>query len=185
MATERSPGERGELIRLGFQTLFNMIGTHVPSRSLRRWWLARLGASIARDAVVYRGTTVLGAGRLVIGRRSQVGWRCVLDARGGLTLGDDVMVASDSRLISADHDVRSPDFAVRYGSVRLEQRAWLGTGAMVLQGVTIGRGAVVAAGAVATRDVEPLTIVGGIPARPFATRPDGLTYEIGPSPRFY
>ncbi len=59
-----------------------------------------------------------------------------------------------------------------------ENDVWVATGAMVLAGVRIGRGAVVAAGAVVNRDVEPFTVVGGVPAKPIGDRPEDLDYEL-------
>lgn len=164
------------------QAVFNLLVTHVPIRALRHAWLRRLGVTIGDGAVVYRGTSVLGASGIHVGHRSIIGWRCVVDGRGGVTIEDDVVIASDCRIITADHDVRLPGFDVRYAPVTLENRAWLGTRAMVLKGVHVHYGAVVAAGGVATRDVPPLTIVGGVPARPIADRPAHLSYQLEGAP---
>jgi maltose O-acetyltransferase len=72
----------------------------------------------------------------------------------------------------------SPDFAGRTAPVVIEDFAWLGSRAMVLPGVTVGKGAVVAAGAVVTRDVPPYAIVGGVPARVIGERERGLDYAF-------
>lgn len=171
--------------QLLFEALYNIAGTHVPVRRLRRAWLRAAGADVAPGADVFLGTTVLGATSVVIGPRAQIGFRCVIDGRGGIEIGPDAVVASDSQILTADHDIRSPDFEARYAPVRLEHHTWIGTGAMVLKGVTVGHGGVVAARALATRDVEPMTVVAGIPAVPISTRPGPLEYRIGRSPRLY
>jgi putative colanic acid biosynthesis acetyltransferase WcaF len=115
---------------------------------------------------------------LSIGHRGAIGWRVYLDARGGLEMGDDVNVASDSLILTGDHNVRSRHYEGRYGAVALGDFAAIGTRALVLRGVTVGRGGVAAAGAVVSRDIPPYTIVGGVPAKPIATRPEDLDYKI-------
>jgi putative colanic acid biosynthesis acetyltransferase WcaF len=178
----RPPVEQaGFLIRLArflAQAIFNLVITHLPGHWLRLAWLRWLGASLGRGTIVFRGTTVLGAQRLVLADRVQVGFRVVLDARGGLTVAEDVLLSSDCQLITANHNVDSPDFERQVAPITIGDHAWVATRAMVLAGVTVGRGAVVAAGGVATRDVAPLTIVGGVPARPIGERSGGMDYRL-------
>lgn len=159
-------------------TAFNSVGTHVPSHRLRQAWLRVLGARIGRGCSVLRGTTVLGPESLVLGDRCAIGWRCVLDARGGITLGHDVVVASDAQLLTADHDPGSTTFSVRLAPIRLEDHSWVATGALVLPGVTVAEGAVVAAGSVVHAEVGPGTIVAGSPARPIGQRAPNLEYQV-------
>src|SRR3712207_5565120 len=138
--------------------LLNVLGTHIPSHRVRQRWLLALGASIGHHSSIFRGTTVLGADGLRVGSHCAIGWRCVLDARGGLTIGDNVVLASDTQILTADHDPRAAGFDVRLAEVVIEQRAWLATRSLVLKGVRIGRGAVVAAGAVVRDDVQAFAI---------------------------
>ncbi|WP_370630610.1 DapH/DapD/GlmU-related protein [Mucilaginibacter sp. 21P] len=77
------------------------------------------------------------------------------------------------------HDYNSPDFAQAGAPVVIEDYAWVCSRAIILPGVTIGRGAVVAAGAVVTRDVAPYTVVGGTPAKKIADRNPDLVYNLG------
>jgi acetyltransferase-like isoleucine patch superfamily enzyme len=109
----------------------------------------------------------------------------VLDARGGLTLGEDVVVASDVQLITGGHDVDDPGFAAFFRPVEVGDRVWLTSRATVLAGVRIGEGAVVAACALVTEDVPAFAVVGGVPARVVRERSRELTYRIGRHPRFY
>ncbi|MOA44598.1 Maltose O-acetyltransferase [compost metagenome] len=117
-------------------------------------------------------------GGVTIGPGTTIDQGVRLDGRGGLTIGSGVSVAPDVYLLSADHDPQSTDFAGRTAPVTIEDQAWIGTRAMVLPGVTVGRGAVVAAGAVVTRDVAPYTIVGGVPARLIGQRREDLSYRF-------
>lgn len=102
----------------------------------------------------------------------------LLDGRRGLTIGDNVNVSEGVLVFSLHHDISSPDFAASGGPVIISDHVFIGARAIILPGVQIGRGAVVAAGAVVTRDVAPLSIVGGVPAREIGIRPDVLSYTL-------
>ena len=164
------------------QILFNRYGTHLPSRRLRKWWLRALGATLQPGCVVFAGTTVLGADKLRIGARANIGWRCVLDARGGLTIGDDAVIASDTQLICGRHDFDDDNFVAHFDPITIGDHAWLATRSLVIGGVTVGRGAIVAAGAVVTRDVDDMAVVAGVPARLIRKRTGGLDYRIDYNP---
>jgi putative colanic acid biosynthesis acetyltransferase WcaF len=185
MASEGAPprktGNRKLLHALG-QILFNRYGTHLPSRRVRKLWLRALGASLAPGSVIFAGTTVLGADRLAVGARANIGWRCVLDARGGLNIGADTVVASDSQLISGRHDFDDDEFVAYFDPITIGDHCWLATRSLVIGGVTIGRGAVVAAGAVVTRDVDDLAVVAGVPAKLIRKRTGSLDYRIDYDP---
>lgn len=97
--------------------------------------------------------------------------------RGGVTLGDRVSIAPRVTLVISSHPNQSrirPFAPVAHGPIVIEADAWIGAGAVVLPNVTIGRGAMIAANAVVTADVPPLTLVGGVPAKPIrALEPPG------------
>ena len=82
-----------------------------------------------------------------------------------ITIGDNVIISDGAYICTATHDIASPRFDLVTRPVRICDNAWIAAKAIVLPGVTIGEGAVVAAGAVVTRDVEPWMVVGGNPAR--------------------
>lgn len=174
-ASRHSPGR---IARFLLQALFNLVVTHLPGHGLRQAWLRLLGARLGRGTIIFRGTTVLGAERLRLGDRVHVGFRAVLDARGGITVADDVNLSSDVQILTADHNVYSSTFERRVAPVAIEHHAWLATRAMVLPGVTVRHGGVVAAGAVAVRDVPARTVVGGVPARPISERRADLSYRL-------
>lgn len=121
---------------------------------------------------------------LTIGRRSIVGRSCLLDARGGIMLGDDVNVSSFSRFMTAKHITQDPEFDAVYEPAVLGDRVWLGMGVTVLGGVTIGEGTVVAANATVTRDLPPFVIAAGTPAVPIGKRRRDLTYRLGYRPNW-
>ena len=102
---------------------------------------------------------------LKVGKGSSIGWFSLVDARGGITIGDNVTVASYCKMVTAKHDIEDPLFKASESPITIEDYAWICTGATILGGVTVGRGAVVMAGAVVTKDVPPMTVVGGVPAK--------------------
>ena len=114
--------------------------------------------------------------RITIGPGSVVGTRCELDGRNGLTLGRNVNLSSEVLIYTLQHDPRDPHFATVGGPVTIHDYAWISARAIILPNVTVGEGAVVAAGAVVTRDVAPYTIVAGIPAQPIGERSKNLDY---------
>lgn len=108
--------------------------------------------------------------RMHIGARTIVNVGCYLSGEGGLTIGEEVLIGPHVRIFSAGHAIHGGESAIyrndlTYGSVRIENGAWVGGGATVLPGVTIGMGSVVGAGSVVTRTVPPYAIVAGNPAK--------------------
>ncbi len=106
--------------------------------------------------------------RLRIGRYCYINAGCTLDARDFITIGDDVSIGHEVMILTASHDSTHP--AKRGGDittapVTVDDGAWLGARAIILPGVSVGAGAIVAAGAVVSKDVPPHTLVGGIPAK--------------------
>ena len=117
-------------------------------------------------------------GTVELGQRCSVNAGAVLYGTGGLRIGDWVRIAANSVIVASAHhfdDPRSPIAGQGYAAtgIVIEDDVWIGAGACVLDGVRIGRGAVVGAGAVVTRDVAPYTIVGGVPAKPIGSRSPG------------
>jgi acetyltransferase-like isoleucine patch superfamily enzyme len=141
--------------------------------------LRGLHARIDRSAVLYSGSTYLYPWLLTIGHQTNIGYRVHLDARGGLTIGSNCNISSESAIWTQEHDVQSPDFVTTSSSVCIEDRVWVCFRAIIMPGVTLGEGCVVASGAIVTKDVAPFTIVAGIPAREIGRRNTELRYELG------
>lgn len=165
--------------------VLNRVVTHIPINDLRIATLRVLGATVGPFAYLNTGSEFLSPQNLRIDGGLHVGRFCQIDARGGITIGSNVVIASHVVLITADHDIADPEFGGRLGSIVIGDRVWIGTRAMILKGVTVGEGAVVAAGSVVARDVPPWTVVGGVPARPIDTRPTHQTYRIDYGPRWH
>lgn len=89
---------------------------------------------------------------------------CLMMAAGGITIDDEAQIAANVQLISNNHDLENR-WVITCKPIHICRRAWIGAGATILPGVTVGENAVVGAGSVVTHDVEPDTIVAGNPAR--------------------
>ena len=116
------------------------------------------------------GVKVICPERVAMGQDILVANRCWLQAAGGLTFGNRVMLGPDVKLLTSNHELDT--LLTVNAPIVLEDEVWIGAGSIVLPGVRVGRGAVVAAGAVVTKDVAPYTVVGGIPARKIKDIPE-------------
>ena len=167
---------RNHLVGLAYLSL--RVVAQLPSHRLRNLLLRTLyGLKLERGAVLYQGFTLRHPSRITIGRGTVVGTRCELDGRNGLTLGRNVNLSSEVLIYTLQHDPRDPQFATVGGPVTIHDYAWISARAIILPNVTVGEGAVVAAGSVVTRDVAPYTVVAGIPAKPIGERPRNLDYQ--------
>lgn len=120
--------------------------------------------NIGENSRVMPPMTVVRGNKVKIGRNVVVMNNALFMAAGGITIEDNAMVAANAQLISNNHDLY--DHAVlTCKPVLLKRNCWIGAGATILPGVTVGVNAVVAAGAVVTKNVEDNTVVGGNPAK--------------------
>ena len=158
--------------------LTNEIVNRVPSFGFRLWWYRRaIGLEIGEGVSIYRGCYMAYYGpRQVrrsasrIGSNTIINRDCTIDLRGCIQIGDNVSVSPGVAIVTAQHRYNTPTFEIEHGGVVIEDNVWIGMRAMVLPGAHIGAGAVVAAGAVVTGKVPPLTVVGGVPARAIGMR---------------
>lgn len=137
------------------------------------------GFDVARDATLQGGVRFFHIGRLHVGAGTVVNRGVYLDNRGGLHIGQHVSIAHDCHIYTLGHDVNDADFATKAKAVHIEDHAVLFAAALVMPGVRLGRGSVVMAGAVVTRDVPALAIVGGNPARVIGQRRIEPQYRLG------
>lgn len=133
---------------------------------------------IGADSYIFMDAWFNAPRNFVMGHNSVVNDKCRLDNRGGLTIGNFVSISSETAILTADHDPNSSTFAGRKSPVVLQDYVFVGTRATILPGVNVGKGGVIAAGAVVTKDVPEFTIVGGVPAKPIGKRTKELHYTI-------
>lgn len=143
-----------------------------------RAFVARGGpVRIGEGSIIRAGSMLLPSGGAIeIGSRSSLNQYVVINGEGGITIGNDVMIGAFSSMFAANHCIARTDIPMRQqgmvtkGGVVIEDDVWLGAHCVVLDGVVIHRGSVVAAGSVVNCDVQPYSIVGGTPAKVIGLR---------------
>ena len=129
-------------------------------------WKARLGA-FGEGTLIYPRVIIHNPQNVRIGKNSSIAEFCHIWGGGGVTIGDDVLVASHTVITSLTHDTK----AFRFRDTNLQapvticNNVWIGAGAIILPGITLGAGSIIGAGAVVTHNVDPGVIVMGIPAK--------------------
>jgi len=151
----------------------------LPFHTVRRILLRLLGAKIGNRVGLYRGFEIRNPWKLQIDHNTLIGHNALLDARKGLKIGQNVNLSNEVMIWTLHHDYNDPNFKEVGGQVIIGDYAWLCSRCIILPGVTIGEGAVVAAGAVVHKDVPPYTVVGGVPAKVLTTRNRNLVYNLG------
>lgn len=134
---------------------------------------------LGRNVYVGHQTILKGYYRneMVIGDETWIGQQCFLHSAGGITIGARVGIGPAVRILTSTHEEAGRDTPIlfspiAFGEVRIEDDADVGVGAIVLPGVTIGRGAQIGAGAVVTTDIPPYAVAAGVPARVLRERPE-------------
>jgi len=163
--------------RFFWHYLPNYLVAYVPFYFLRHGYYRFIcGIKIAKGASIHMRAYIRGR-RIRLGKNSIVNHSCMLDGRDIISIGENVSISPYVHIITASHDANSSDFAYVSKPVIIEDYVWLGSRATVLPGVTIGKGAVVATGAVVTKNVDPYAVVAGVPARKIGERPENLQYN--------
>jgi acetyltransferase-like isoleucine patch superfamily enzyme len=165
----------------------NHVVNRIPLAGARMRLYAALGVQFddVSSTNISLGVDMWLGTRLTMGARSTIGQRCYIDARGGIRIDSNVSVAREAALLTATHIPDAPNFAGRVLPIHLHQRCWIGLRALVMPGVNIGEGAIVGAGALVTSDVDPYTIVSGVPAKVLRKRRGPMSYELGWRPSWY
>ena len=162
---------------------YNFFVGRFPSRTLRTLYLRGYLARFGRGTGVQMGCRFLNGRKIYLGDRNVINFDCLLDGRRyAIRVGTDVSIGPEASILTLAHDPQSPDFEDKGGQVTIGDHAWICYRAIILPGTRIGEGAVVGAGAVVTRDVEPYMIVAGSPARVVGTRSKSLRYRCEYSP---
>jgi maltose O-acetyltransferase len=128
----------------------------------------RLGLHVSEEAYDIGFGCYFHSSEMSIGARTFINDFCYFENVAPVVIGDDVAVGMQTSILTSTHELsrgtrRSGDWGVR--PVTIEDGCWIGARALILPGVTIGRGAVVAAGAVVSDDCDPQRLYGGVPAR--------------------
>jgi acetyltransferase-like isoleucine patch superfamily enzyme len=154
-----------------------------PFHRVRHCYLKSYLAEMQEGTAVQMGCRFLNGRKVHFGKRNVINFGCLFDGRKfHIHTGDDVSIGPEATILTLGHDPQSPEFVARGGDVIIGNRVWIAYRAIILPGVRIGEGAVVGAGAVVTKDVEPFAIVAGNPARKIGERTPGLRYHLNYQP---
>jgi maltose O-acetyltransferase len=165
------------------QYLVNRWAMSLPAHGLRRLAVRMLGVRLGAETYLLMDCEIRNGRAISIGRHCVFNRGVLLDGRGGrLVIGDNVDVGQETNIWTLTHDPHDDHHAALGADVAIEDYAWIASRVTVLPGVRIGRGAVVAAGAVVTHDVPPMTIVAGVPAKPIGARRSRLDYTLRHKP---
>jgi len=174
---------QGHLIQLAVEEHLGWLLRSLPGPVgvFLRWGLYRLlFAKLESFAILYPGVYLTHSYGLRVGSRFSVNSGALIDARGGIQIGNDVLVGPYAVINSSNHEHKQLDVPMTsldqiMAPVKIGDDVWIGAHAVVTGGVEIGSGAVIAAGAVVTRDVPPYAIVGGVPAAIVGDRREAIS----------
>lgn len=152
----------------------------IPSHLIRNTLYRMAGIRIGKGSTIHVGCRFYQPNGVTIGEDTSVGDRCFLDGRAPLVIGNHTSIASQVLIYNSQHDIHDEWFTPIEAPVRIGSYVFIGPRAILLAGVTIGDGAVVAAGAVVVKDVQRGTIVGGVPAQAIGERKlTSFHYRLG------
>lgn len=151
-----------------------------PSHLIRRYFYRLTGMKIGKGSTIHSGLSLYDPSGITIGNDTIIGEKSTLDGRDLLKIGNHVAISSAVMIYNSEHDINSPTFSAITAPVIINDYVFIGPRAIILPGVTIGQGAIIAAGAVVTKSVIPFAIVAGVPARAIGERQlKDLHYRLG------
>lgn len=157
--------------------IFNFSYKCVPFFFLKRIMLRLANINIGQKSYIHNAR-FFHYGKLSIGNNSVVNRGCYLDNRMGITIGNNVSIAHDTKIYSLGHDIDDPYFKTKGKGVIIEDYVCIFSNVLIMPGVKIGKGAVVYPGSVVTKDVGAYDVIGGNPARFIKKRNPDLKYEL-------
>jgi putative colanic acid biosynthesis acetyltransferase WcaF len=163
---------RNRLGRLAWQVVYVLLFRPSP-RPLHGWrcfLLKCFGARIVSPCYIYPRAVIWAPWNLECADRATVADEAIVYNPSPIYLGSHSIVSQQAYLCGASHDHDNPNFPMISGPIRLEAYSWVCARANVMMGVTIGEGSVLALGSLATRDLEPWTVYGGVPAKAIKPR---------------
>ena len=148
--------------------ILNVIIGNVPWAMVRNFYYRQVcQISIGKNTEIWSGVRFVGGAmdKISIGDHCTIPHYTFFVAGDSIVVGNNVVFGHGVELYTSDHDPDDPYFSRRDAPITIHDNVWIGSSAIILKGVTIGEGAVVAAGSVVTRDVKAISIVGGNPAK--------------------
>ena len=151
---------------------------HFPSKHVRIWWLKLMGLKVHGHIMLMEGFHIRNPKGITIENGVSIGPKVLLDGRKGLTIGNSVVIAYEAIIWTLNHDYNDINFKGKGAPVSIGDYAWICSRSIVLPGIKIGKGAIVASGAIVTKDVPDYAIVAGVPAKVVGQR-EIKNYQYG------
>lgn len=165
---------------LDFELMLLRWGGYIPLHTVRRYLYKLAGLRIGKGSVIHMWANFFQPKNIEIGEDTIVGDHAFLDGRASLKIGNHVDIASSVMVFNSEHDIASDDFKAVEAPVEIDDYVFIGPRVIILPGVKIGRGAIVAAGGVVTKNVQAFEIVGGVPATVIGERKNKvIKYRLG------
>ncbi|MGI9651850.1 acyltransferase [Chryseobacterium sp. RLHN22] len=151
---------------------------YIPIHWLRIFYYRNfLRVKIGKNSTIHRCCQIRW-GKIVIGDNVIIGENALLDGRVGLYIGNNVNFSSNVSVYSLQHDYNSPDFAAVGNPVYIKDNTWISCNTVILPGVTVHEGAVVAAMCLVNKDVPEYSVVGGVPFKIISKRNRDIQYKL-------
>lgn len=158
--------------------LTNNVISNLPSKRLRLWGIRKMGLKASPMIRIYAGVHIRSPKNIKIEDGVSIGPKVLLDGRKGLTIGKNAVIAYEAIIWTLNHDYNDIHFCSKGAPVNIGAYAWICSRSIILPGINIGEGAIVASGAIVTKDVPPYSIVAGIPAKVIGLR-EKKEYDYG------
>lgn len=153
---------------------------HIPSHTIRNFFYRLSGMKIGKNATLHMGARFYNPSKITIGEGTIIGDNAFLDGRDKIIIGKHTDIASQVMIYNSEHNLSDVSFKAIEEPVIIGDYCFIGPRVTIMPGVNIGRGAVIAGGAVVTKDVPDLAIVGGVPAKVIGERSlKELKYKLG------
>lgn len=151
--------------------IFYLVADLMPGWWRNRFFRKRM-MHLGENCIITNGAWMTPLSRISIGDDVWIGWgtRIFAHRDGAVEIGDHVLVGPEVVITAVNHDMSKLSLSTIGKPIKIKSHVWLGAHSVILPGVTVGEGAVVAAGAVVARDVPDWTVVGGVPAREIKKR---------------
>ena len=165
------------LLQCKFLLVFFLnISYNIVPNPIRKLYLKCFAIKIGSNSYIHRYCKFFHVGKFIMGKYSVINFGCYLDNRRGIMIGNNVGIAHDTKIYTLGHNVNSPLFETKGAPVIIEDDVFIFSNSLIMPGVTIHEGAIVLAGSVVTKDVDPYTIVGGNPAKYVKRRSKDINY---------
>ena len=159
--------------------LLRWIG-YFPSHTVRNFKYKLFGVKIGKGSTFHMWANFFNPKNIEIGSDTIIGDHAFLDGRDKLVIGSHTDIASQVMIYNSEHDLSKEDFSAIVAPVEIGDYVFIGPRVTIMPGVKIGKGGAVAGGAVVTKDVDPFTIVGGVPAKLIGERKNkNPNYKLG------